>query len=476
MARFLSENTVLMSEHTATRDQVQALLNKAETLWRAGDPGQLPEAWRACEAAAALLPPETPQASADASPPPADAAGDPVAAAQVDAFTALRASTSLMRGRLLVARGAPEAAVEALRCFDQAIVCFKSLPGGGIDLAAAWMNRGGALLQLGAAGALEDGAQAFREAVRSYEQAIAQFGDAPPREFLDALGAAWLNRGVGLSAFSGDEPRAEAGHSFERAIAILEPLAAAQPVVRRNLAAAWSARADLRAVLGDAPGAVDSANRAVGIFRALLENDAAPVVRAEFAELLLRHGHACAVAADAAAARAAAREALTLLAPLEGTDLACARQALRARHALCAALAVTLVNEHGDARDAQVAEAGDLAEEGLDFVQSRDPAAGAALAGEGARLFEFGAWLYRTQQPRFLAEFLLERVNADLVRARIAGKAVQLARQDIVQRGFSGANASDLQRAADLLAGLAEVDEHLRSLAAAAPDGKVDAA
>ena len=39
------------------------------------------------------------------------------------------------------------------------------------------------------------------------------------------------------------------------------------------------------------------------------------------------------------------------------------------------------------------------------------------MAAAGARLYEFGAWLYRTQQPHFLGEFLLEHLGEDKARA-----------------------------------------------------------
>ncbi len=402
---------------------------------------------------------------------PPEESAEALAAGGENPFRAVWAAAWVMRGRLLVAHDTPEAVIEGLRCFDQAIVRLgAAVPvareGAKAELAVVWMNRGSVLLRLGEPGAL-------KEAVHSYEQAVALI-DAETAEFKNqnALGAAWMNRGVGLLRLGGAEGLAEALRSLERAVAVLEPLVGAQPGARRNLAAAWANRGLVLALQGETAGAVGAHREAVNAFRPLAEaeGDAAQV---EFAALLLNLGQAGGVAADAEGALTAMREALALVAARETADLRAADMALRARHAVCVILGGLLASERAESatRSARLAEAGDLAEDGLAVVRGWG-AAGAPLAGAGGRLYEFGAWLYRTQQPQFLAEFLLEHLGDDPARAEIAGAAVQRARQAVVQRGFADDGAGGLERAAALLDGLGEVEARLRAIASAAGGGK----
>lgn len=417
----------------------------SEVAWRSGETQRLAEAWAACDRAMAGLPEERLAVEAGA--------------AFQDPFRAERAAIWLMRGRVMVSRDTPESVSEGLRCFDQAILRMKDTgaTGGpaGTELAIIWMNRGSALLRLGAPDAL-------KEAVRSYDQAI-ELLETAPEGFENALGTSWMNRGVGLMRAGGDDALAEAGRSLERAVTVLEPLVAAQPEVRRNVAAAWANRGVVLSLENDAAGAVRAHRQAVEAFRPLTQNDN-PAGCREFAALLLNLGQAAGAAGDVDGALAATRDALALVSPAETEDPHSAVMTLRARHALCVTLGGLVAKNQGEnaARSAHLAEAGDVVEDGLALVRSLE-GNGVPPAEEGARLFEFGAWLYRTQQPQFLAEFLLEHLGEDPVRARIAASAVRLARQAIVQRGFSDGRGE----AAEILAGLGEVDARLRVIASA---------
>ena len=397
---------------------------------------------------------------------PAEESAADLAAAGENLFRAVWASAWLMRGRLLVAHDTPEAVVEGLRCFDQAVVRLGAelaVAGDAAkeELAVVWMNRGSALLRLGEPGAL-------KEAVHSYEQTIALL-DAVTAEFKNenALGAAWMNRGVGLLRIGGEAEYAEALKSLDTAIATLEPLAAGQPDARRNLSSAWANRGLVRALQDDAAGAVAAHRQAVAAFRLLKGGDEA-LTRLELAALLLNLGQAGSAAAETETALAALREVLALTSPLEAADIRAARLGLRARQVLGVILGGLGAAGRKDpaTRSERLAEAGDLVEEGL--VVARAWAQDArGLDGADTRLFELGAWLYRTQQPQFLGEFLLENLGDDPARAAIAGTAVQLARQAIVQRGFADTGEGGMERAMAILGSLSEVEERLRAIASA---------
>jgi hypothetical protein len=79
-------------------------------------------------------------------------------------------------------------------------------------------------------------------------------------------------------------------------------------------------------------------------------------------------------------------------------------------------------------------------------------------------LYEFGAWLYRTQQPQFLGEFLQEHLEDDKGRAQIAVAAVQAARQAFVQRSFADTTHGDMDRVLDILQDLGAVHARCKVL------------
>jgi hypothetical protein len=114
-------------------------------------------------------------------------------------------------------------------------------------------------------------------------------------------------------------------------------------------------------------------------------------------------------------------------------------------------------------RAARLAEAGDLVEDGLADLRARGQVS-AGVAAAGTRLYEFGAWLYRTQQPQFLGEFLLEHLGEDKARAGIAAAAVQAARQAFVQRSFTDTTHGDMERVLDILQELGAVEARVKAL------------
>ena len=144
--------------------------------------------------------------------------------------------------------------------------------------------------------------------------------------------------------------------------------------------------------------------------------------------------------------------------------------AMRARHAVCVVLGGRLAAGRALAEDPKRAElleeAGDLVEDGLAALKGRAELP-EGVAQTAARLYEFGAWLYRTQQPQFLGEFLLEHLGEDEARARIAAAAVKAARQALVQRGFNETMGGEMDRVRGMMQDLAAVEERLKERAAA---------
>jgi tetratricopeptide (TPR) repeat protein len=440
---------------TALAKDAQAAVMAAEEAMRTKEGERMVAALQGCDRALKALPEE--QVNPETKAPNPE---DPLAA--------VRARLWLWRGRLLVLADKPEAVVQGLQSLDQAIARLR-LAGPGEEvknsLALAWMNRGSGLFRLGSR-------EALAEAVRSYDQAIAAM---ELRTGVDAnmLGAAWMNRGVGLMHL--EEPAeakesvaarlADAVKAFEKAAGLLEPLAAGgQVAARRNLASVWSNLGMLRARLDDAAGALDAHRRGVELFRPLAaEGGAADVF--DLAARVFNLGQACGAAGEGDAALLAAREAMELAEGVHLGEPQVIELALRARHAVCVALGARLAAGRAQAEDparkALLAEAGDLVEDGLAAFKGR-PELPAGVAQSAARLYEFGAWLYRTQQPQFLGEFLLEHLGDDPARAQIAAAAVKAARQALVQRGFNETMGGDMARVAEMLQDLGAVEERLK--------------
>lgn len=434
--------------------EAQAAVRAAEEAFQSQEGARMVAALQGCDRLLQALPDEQVIAGTKA-PDPAD----PLARE--------RALLWLWRGRLLVIADQPDVVVKGLHSLDQAIVRLGAAgdsAGAGDALAIAWMNRGSGLFRLGSRDALA-------EAVRSYDQAIAVLEriDGPA----NTLGAAWMNRGVGLMHL--DEIKeapesvaarlADAAKSLERAISVLEPLAVTQRMAQRNLASTWANLGILRTRRHDATGAAEAHRQAVQLFRPIAASGGGPETF-ELAARLFNLGQACGAAGEPEAALAAGRESLSLISRLPSEEPQIAEFGLRTRHALCVILGGLLAAGRAQANDperaARLEEAGDLVEDGLASLRDRGELP-EGVAAAGARLYEFGAWLYRTQQPRFLGEFLLDHLDEGNARMSIAAAAVQVARQAMVQRDFSATMGGDMDRMLDLLQDLGEVESRLKA-------------
>lgn len=225
------------------------------------------------------------------------------------------------------------------------------------DLAVAWMNRGNALQRLNE--------PSRADAIGAYDQAIARLERLPLTLYpawAISLGAAWLNRGHALLAL--DPSHAEA--SLQKAVSVLGKVSDPDhPAVRRNLAGAWVNLAELH-----------------------------------LARLAHVEAAACAV------------QALACVRPHEDQDVAYATLGLQARRSRCAAHGHALleVTDPDVLRD-DLANAGDLVDEGLALARRWENRGVSSLRMLAGRLFRFGARLYARHQPHFLNEFLAEQLH-----------------------------------------------------------------
>jgi len=110
-------------------------------------------------------------------------------------------------------------------------------------------------------------------------------------------------------------------------------------------------------------------------------------------------------------AQDAARRALTLVEAREHDDAAAAEAGLNARHVLCQILGRRL---SGQAQSkpvmAEVHDATDLADEGLDLVRAWQQRGVERFRNLATDLFRFGARVYAHYQPHFLHEFVSEQL------------------------------------------------------------------
>jgi hypothetical protein len=288
------------------------------------------------------------------------------------------ASVWMKRGIALSTKGCRASLRESTNCFDQAIALRRTLPlqanpWYSYGLIAGWMNRADTLTRLGSP---ED----LTEALRSYDEALLQLRTLPLNEnplFRRRLAIAWLNRGITLQEMGTEDCFAQAVSSFDAGIAALQnENASAIPDRDQLLASAWMNRGN-----------------------ALL----------------------CFRTPDLLSARAAAKEALLLIAGSEGTESIAAEVGFKARHVLCRALAELLArNESKTTTDGWLAEATDVVDDGMKWARTWELRGVDRFRALSIDLFRFGARVYQVYQPHFLAEFLSETLSPDEYPATLA--------------------------------------------------------
>ena len=280
-----------------------------------------------------------------------------------------QASDLMHQGMALMADPRPEAASEALACFDQALAIRVSLPVETSSLlrfgvAACWLNRADALMRL-------SGAPQIAEAVRSCDEGIAVLRTLPLGDdvrFPRRLALAHHNRALFLQAQG--RPVAEAIADLDEALAVLQSTdAAAVEDLAYLLSVVWTNLAHALAAQGSP-------------------------------EALIR---ACAVAS----------QAMAVVSEVEGETPAAAEIGLRARHALCRAFAQRLSAAQAANTTSidDVHQATDAVDEGLALVRRWEQRGVAAFRDTAVDLFRFGLNVYLVYQPQFLQEFLDENLD-----------------------------------------------------------------
>lgn len=340
----------------------------------------------------------------------------------------------LNEGQTLESQGDPASLQQAVKAYDHALALLRGEdPRFWKARAVVWMNRGNALQRVGGAAAVSD-------AIRSYDQAIAHFekllGELPeaggggryatlasrlsaPSELdagsLNALGAAWMNRGVALQqARDADSVRA-AIDSHENALAALSCLPIdADLAFRRNLAATWLNLAD---------ALLDSPSR-----------DGQP------------------------RAAEAARGALQLVAPLVASQPAFVDLDLKARRALVMALGQQLHHFAlpPEVTSAMASEVSDAIDDGMALARQWTPAVGDVFLALEFRLYCLGCQFYRLYQPQFLGEFVRENVTGSDGTLRqdfvlVAQESLDSAQTEIGRSPVRPANEADALKQVETL-------------------------
>jgi tetratricopeptide (TPR) repeat protein len=192
-----------------------------------------------------------------------------------------------------------------------------------------------------------------------YEQGIALLRDLSldDNQVRHDLGVLWMNRGNALQKLNTPSHRAEAVRSYDRAVGLLDELPIAGNAAYRNaLGAGWMNRGHALRALGRLPEAIQSFEQAIAILSPLAD-DTDPYFR---------------------------RNLLAAWANLADAQLA----------------------------RGQPGAASDAVDAGLERARQWKGEAPSPLAPLARRLFQFGAQLYATHQPHFLAEFLSENRDA----------------------------------------------------------------
>ncbi len=444
-------------------ESVVALLDEAR---RSAEPAKWMAGLQACDRVLALIDQAdaTAKAQAAAAPTPEGASADAGAHKPAPNLAAARSTLWLKRGHLCEAAGTAEAAAQALECYGRAIASIDGLTGPGptVGRAVAWMNRGNVLQRY-------RDEKAWLEAVRCYDQTVGWLGTLSDQGKVDAelagmLGAAWMNRGSALRRFNKIEQWDDALKSFEQSLGLFQQLAAANPALTPNVVAAWGGRAEAKMALGEPAEAARSHSQALATLRAFSEKTGQQLEPWDYADINFQLGQALAQADDTEGALRELRVVLALIAADERDEVPAGILGLRARHAICVILGAQLTVAAKDAGELR-AEVGDLAEDGLALAavwKERGEEELIGGPGLGLRLFEFGAWLYRTQQPQFLAEFIGEHLGeVPGPRAQVAAQVLAQAKQEILQRPLPNLTSAEISRTQALIEGLRALETRL---------------
>ncbi|GAB1489646.1 hypothetical protein MASR2M8_20990 [Opitutaceae bacterium] len=339
------------------------------------------------------------------------------------------AHAALTRGHARETEGALD---EALKGYDEAISILSAWPGpppAGVcrDLGVAWMNRGNVLQK-------QEDPAALTDADAAYDRAITLLNLLPLASdpaFANSLGAAWLNRGRALHRQGTATAIAAAVEAYAKSIEVLRALPLeANPWFRINLAGAWMNKANVLMALGDTTRAPE--------------------------------------------ARTAAKESLALVAPGEQAEPIYADIGIKARRAQCDAIGQLLGTPDPSLDGAELTtEASDAVDDGLALVRHWEQKGLPAFRPLALRLFLFGARLYARYQPQFVAEFLLENLDAETTPGafthvedfyRVAVEAIMQTRARLNQTGMITPGTPSADRLLEIAQSLTKAEARINEL------------
>lgn len=277
------------------------------------------------------------------------------------------------------------------------------------------------------------------DALLQFDRALELRRGLPADEPVHAYGlaACWLNRAEALTRL-GPEQHALALRAYDEALALLRPLPLGDDArFSKRLAIALQNRALVLAARNPPP----TADAVAALLEAIAVLDHAESMGAPERDYLLAvvwmnlanmQASEATLVSDLAASKAA-RRALALVKTREHEDVAAAEAGLKARHVLCHITARRLsVQAESGTIMADVHEATDLADEGLDLVCRWERRGVGRFRNLASDLFCFGARVYAHYQPQFLNEFLSEHLDSQRSsRSYVQSRAMQDAAREL---------------------------------------------
>ncbi|MFT4176622.1 MAG: tetratricopeptide repeat protein [Luteolibacter sp.] len=282
--------------------------------------------------------------------------------------------------------------------------------------------------------------QQWKPALRHFDHVVKLRNQLPWREESEAawmLAAAWINRGDALIGLGCEDLREKALHCFDQTLLAMEHVSLEEhPAYPERSMLAWIKRATCCGEMGryeealrnfsEADGLLDRWGRNLSPTRSFLE--AMLLVNLSRVQIEIRKYHD---------AREAARKAVILLRPLDA-----ASSLTKAWSLECRSLALMLENDEFVGED-WIAEATDAVEEALAWVKSVG-----YLEGWEADLVRYGAKIYRACQPQFLAEFLGDwlldgPLAGDTALREEMKREVLVAKYEVEQRVLAAPHRSD---------------------------------
>ncbi|MBS0633273.1 MAG: hypothetical protein JSS11_15285 [Verrucomicrobia bacterium] len=322
--------------------------------------------------------------------------------------------------------------------------------------------------------------ESLAAALQCFDRALAMLrpvARASEPESVRNLAVAWMNRGNVLQKLATPAALADAVAAYDEAIVLLQPIATVANLPAANsLGAAWLNRG--HALQSQEPPAHVEALRS---YRAAIDilgqfppgTDRSVTLNLAGAWMNLANALLFPSAPDAPAARTAALTALALVVAQSETDAVAADLTLKSLRVQCDALGHLLVAAESDITTVRTfaQEAGDAADQGLALVRQWEARGFRHFRHLAARFHHFGAQLYLVHQPHFLAEFLLEPIDPEKGPGAITDEpALHTFAVEYATRALEALRATSLQGLTDYDRGrLVEASQELQSALARLP-------